>query len=603
MVKKKRERETKRFLCARTSRARAHLCLRQFEECLTACNEILRATPHLAIANWLKAKALIGLGGVYEARIYLYKCRRSLSVVATGNGTNEKKKSTRNENDELDVEIKAIEEMCKQALPDDPELRVEKNGSTHHNNKRCSKKNLVVGKKNEKKEKEEEEEGEEIYLNDKKMDDTADEYEKKSAEKKSSPMSWADEVEQEDNEEEEQEKIQSKVEDNRFNAFIPMVSFVHLAIENDDAKRDCLDSLKKYGQVRVAMPNEAFDISIGDTLAKVIECFESEYYENDDVEFFAPAWELDVENEEPTEVKEVVAVEKENFEKEHETNGNLSYANIAKKNVRTRSNAFDATDSKMNKELFPPLVSVSEPTREWNEPPLEEDFAPRPARRRETDFPTESFGTAVADATQILEMVAIRVVTSILRHSFPDIQEEKRHLYSVFSNLEGPSEEFLESQRTRKNARESFVLRAQSGTLIGRDDDSERTRAITDKDHFDQNLFLTCEWIYDASLTSPTLGDTLERRRRHLTTTPSSKTFFTSNVELDGPIIHFTVGPALRKKYSSTLLANPITTSFTSSKKTQHDANQRQKKIVLPRPPRVRFSLRDEDVVLLLVKE
>ena len=37
------------------------------------------------------------------------------------------------------------------------------------------------------------------------------------------------------------------------------------------------------------MPSEAFDISIGDTLAKVIECFESEYYENDDVEFFAPA--------------------------------------------------------------------------------------------------------------------------------------------------------------------------------------------------------------------------------------------------------------------------------------------------------------------------
>ena len=122
---------------------------------MTACNEILRATPHLAIANWLKAKALIGLGGVYEARIYLYKCRRSLSVgVATGKkGTNEKKKSTtRNENDELEVEIKAIEEMCKHALPDDPELRVEKNGSTHHNNKRCSKKNLVVGKKNEKKE-------------------------------------------------------------------------------------------------------------------------------------------------------------------------------------------------------------------------------------------------------------------------------------------------------------------------------------------------------------------------------------------------------------------------------------------------------------------
>ena len=554
----------------------------------------------MALANWLKAKALIGLGGVYEARIYLYKCRRSLSVgVATRKGgTNEKKKSTtRNENDELEVEIKAIEEMCKHALPDDPELRVEKNGSTHHNNKRCSKKNVVVvGKtkgRKEKEEEEEEEEGEEIYSIDKKMDDTADEYEKKSAEKKSSPTSWADEVEQEDNEkEEEQQKIQSKVEDDRFNASIPMVSFVHLAIENDDAKRDCLDSLKKYGQVRVAMPNEAFDISIGDTLAKVIECFESEYYENDDVEFFAPAWELDVENEEPTEVKEVVAVEKEDFEKEHETNGNLSYANIAKKNVRARSNGFDATDSKMNREIFPPLVSDGEPTREWNEPPLEEDFAPRPARRRETDFPTESFGTAVADATQILEMVAIRVVTSILRHSFPDIQDEKRHLYSVFSNLEGPSEEFLESQRARKNAREkSFVLRAQSGTLIGRDDDGERTRAMIahkddDDHHFDddQNLFLTCEWFYDASLTSPTLGPAaLERRRRPPPPPPSqsSKTFFTSNVVLDGPIIHFTVGPALQKKTSSCMSSSKI-------------PRQKKSTTVL----RVRFSLRDEDYVL-----
>ena len=125
------------FVCANVPARRAHLCLHRFEECLTSCNDILRATPHLALANWLKAKALIGLGGVYEARIYLYKCRRSLSVgVATGKkGTNEKKKSTtRNENDELEVEIKAIEEMCKHALPDDPELRVEKNGSTI---KRC----------------------------------------------------------------------------------------------------------------------------------------------------------------------------------------------------------------------------------------------------------------------------------------------------------------------------------------------------------------------------------------------------------------------------------------------------------------------------------
>ena len=37
-----------------------------------------------------------------------------------------------------------------------------------------------------------------------------------------------------------------------------------------------------------------------------------------------------------------------------------------------------------------------------------------------------------------------------------------------------------------------------------------------DDHHFDddQNLFLTCEWFYDASLTSPTLGPAaLERRR------------------------------------------------------------------------------------------
>jgi hypothetical protein len=232
-----------------------------------------------------------------------------LSISCTRN-KREIKKNERSENDELDVEIEAIEETCKQALPDDPDFRVEKyagggtgEGDSRGSSKRCSKKNISVkhrkGNNNngvdEEEDEDDEEEGEEIYLIEEKTEDFNDQ--EKSAEKtKSSMTSWADEVEQEEMDEEYRD-IRSKAKHDAFISSIPMVSFVHLAIENDDAKKDCLDSLKKYGSVRVAMPDEAFDISLGETLAKVIECFESEYYECDDVEFFAPAWELNVEEE------------------------------------------------------------------------------------------------------------------------------------------------------------------------------------------------------------------------------------------------------------------------------------------------------------------
>ena len=588
-------------VCANVARARAHLCLRQFAECLTACNEILRLKPNLAVANWLKAKALIGLGGVYEARIYLYKCRRSLSISCSTNKCEmvKKKKKKKSENDELDVEIDAIEETCKHALPDDPDFRVEKyagggtgGGDSRGSSKRCSKKNISEkhgkGTNNdnevdEDEDENDEEEGEEIYLIEEKTEDFNDE--EKSAEKKKSSMtSWADEVEQEEMDEEYRD-IRSKATHDAFIASIPMVSFVHLAIENDDAKKDCLDSLKKYGSVRVAMPDEAFDISLGETLAKVIECFESEYYECDDVEFFAPAWELNVEEE-----KRVSAEEKEEEKEEDsvvKTEGHASYANIAKKNARARSNGFNVKDSETKDKLFPPLGSDRETTREWNEPPLEEDFGPRLTRRRETIFPTETFGTAVADATQILEMVAVRVVRSVLRQCFADIHEEKRQFHSVFNNLEGPSEEFLESQRKRnKNALgESFILRAQSGTLIARDDDNaddanERNESNAMGNSVDQNLFLTCEWLFDASLASNSRQNTKKSRERRKK--PSQK-YFTSNVELDGPIIHFTVGPAFRKKYASVNLADPKAEGNCSAYKTF-------KRLV-------RFSIRDEDFI------
>jgi len=584
-------------VCANVARARAHLCLRQFAECLTACNEILRLKPNLAVADWLKAKALIGLGGVYEARIYLYKCRRSLSISCARN-KREKKKNKRSENDELDVEIEAIEETCKHALPDDPDFRVEKyagggtgEGDSRGSSKRCSKKNISVkhGKGNnnngvdEEEDEDDEEEGEEIYLIEEKTEDFNDK--EKSAEKtKSSMTSWADEVEQEEMDEEYRD-IRSKAKHDAFIASIPMVSFVHLAIENDDAKKDCLDSLKKYGSVRVAMPDEAFDISLGETLAKVIECFESEYYECDDVDFFAPAWELNVEEE-----KRVSAEEKEEEKEEdsvEKTEGHASYANITKKNTRARSNGFNAKDSETEDIMFPPLCSDREITREWNEPPLEEDFGPRLTRRRETIFPTETFGTAVADATQILEMVAVRVVRSVLRQCFADIHEEKRQFHSVFNNLEGPSEEFLESQRKRnKNALgESFILRAQSGTLIARDDDNaddadERNGSSAAGKSPDQNLFLTCEWLFDASLASNSRQNTKKSRERRKK--PSQK-YFTSNVELDGPIIHFTVGPAFRKKYASVNLADPKAEGNCSAYKTS-------KRLV-------RFTIRDEDFI------
>jgi hypothetical protein len=245
--------------------------------------------------------------------------------------------------------------------------------------------------------------------------------------------------------------------------------------------------------------------------------------------------------------------------------------------------------------MFPPLSLKNDKLeREWNEPPAEEDADPRPARRRETKFPSESFGTAVADATQILEMVAMRVVRTVLRQSFQDIHEEKRQFHSIFNNLEGPSEEFLESQRERnKNARESFILRAQSGTLITRDDDDdsddsdERNPSSTSEKEFTehQNLFLTCDWLYDASLASDAKKSKRRTKgeRRKAAAKPSQK-YFTSNVELDGPIIHFTVGPALRKKYASV---------FSLSASDDEDPKG-YKKTVSDGKRLVRFSLRDE---------
>ena len=68
---------------------------------------------------------------------------------------------------------------------------------------------------------------------------------------KSSMTSWADEVEQEQTEEEGRGEIP-------FIASIPMVSFVHLAIENDDAKR-----LLRLAEERVgARACQALDISL-----------------------------------------------------------------------------------------------------------------------------------------------------------------------------------------------------------------------------------------------------------------------------------------------------------------------------------------------------
>ena len=197
----------------------------------------------------------------------------------------------------------------------------------------------------------------------------------------------------------------------------------------------------------------------------------------------------------------------------------------------------------------------------------------------------------MADATQILEMVAMRVVRTVLR-SFQDIHEEKRQFHSVFNNLEGPSEEFLESQRKRnKNARESFILRAQSGTLITRDDDNdsddddERNPSSTSRKELTehQNLFLTCDWLYDASLASDAKKKKRRTKgeRRKAAAKPSQK-YFTSNVELDGPIIHFTVGPALRKKYA------PVFCPLAD------DEDPKGYKKTVSEERLVRFSLRDE---------
>ena len=200
----------------------------------------------------------------------------------------------------------------------------------------------------------------------------------------------------------------------------------------------------------------------------------------------------------------------------------------------------------MNKELFPPLVSDGEPTREWNEPPLEEDFAlvlrdegkpifrlkvsgPRwLTRRKFSKWSPYASSRPYFDIhfrifrTKNVTFTRYSVTSRVLRRSFSKVSARVKTLAkraSFYASNLAPSS--VETTTVRATSRRS---------RSDKDDDDH---------HFDddQNLFLTCEWFYDASLTSPTLGDALERRRRHLTTTPSSKTFFTSSVELDGPII------------------------------------------------------------------
>ena len=48
-------------VCANVA-ARAHLCLHQFEECLTSCNDILRATPHLAHRELVESESVDRFG-------------------------------------------------------------------------------------------------------------------------------------------------------------------------------------------------------------------------------------------------------------------------------------------------------------------------------------------------------------------------------------------------------------------------------------------------------------------------------------------------------------------------------------------------------------
>ena len=132
---------------------------------------------------------------------------------------------------------------------------------------------------------------------------------------------------------------------------------------------------------------------------------------------------------------------------------------------------------------------------------------------------------------------------------------------------------------------------AEKKVLFDDDDDSddsdERNPSSTSEKEFTehQNLFLTCDWLYDASLASDAKKSKRRTKgeRRKAAAKPSQK-YFTSNVELDGPIVHFTVGPALRKKYASV---------FSLSASDDEDPKG-YKKTVSDGKRLVRFSLRDE---------
>jgi len=555
--KLEKRRKHARFVCFGIQRARALLRLKRFEECLQVCNQILVLRPNFVLSNWLKSRALLSLGGVYEARILLYKARKCLVVKEF-------------ENERLNEEIMKVEETCKHALPDDPQLRVEKVviSSSFNNKKKNSEKNVMVtsniktkndddadtNDESDKKSTEDDEEEDVIarVVVDEKTDFAA------KASKNTKKKSWADEVEEEEEEEEEtMKKILTKpplVSDHNNVIVIPMVSLVHLAIENNDATEECTKALKRYGQVRVALPDETFDISLTETLEKTIKCFEKEYLDDANVMFFASAWELDVDEEEVVqeESKSESEEEEEVVEIALKSASRFSYANIAKKNARKINESFNAAANANDEKMFPPLVNknqeqygfrekVKESSREWNEPELCENDDH--GSRLQTIFPSDSFKQAVADATQVLEIVSRRVITSILRQMFPNSEEHD----AVLCNLEGPSEEFVQRARKEKyRNNEAFTLHAKSGLLVAREDDEDLSKHIAHENN-DDTLFLTCEWLFDPKSQTKARGVAGGDKKSK----SESRKFFTSNVELDGPIVRFIVGPALRKKYSS----------------------------------------------------
>ena len=300
-----------------------------------------------------------------------------------------------------------------------------------------------------------------------------------------------------------------------------------LAIENTDAISNLMQSLQKYGEVLIALPEDAFDISLGETFEKTAKIFEDEYEDDQSISFFAPVWELEVDNYVEAEEKE------EEFEDEKYCL-KFSCANFARKNTQQNmQHGFGG--GKKSQSAFPQLNSSntsSNVERIWNEPPLDkenddDDVDDKDLQRRSGEkkcinqFPNQDFEIIVANAAHVFDLIARRVLTSCLRDSFPESTHEEN---SILCNLEGCSEEFLERKRSEHNSREKFVLKSKSGTLITRDDLCYEQRDETNVD-----VFLTCEWTYDPEM--------IKSKKKN-------SQFF---IELDGPVVRFVVGKAMRK--------------------------------------------------------